>query len=196
MRSIICYIPDTLSQERINYVCSDNKVHIRFRDYNSPQVIAGFEQKLTYLLTYLMNYSYLQKTLLAVNCEDVIKGFLKSSDVHEIDSCIRAETTNIRYKGIKLRKKYSKHIYDDHPYGNVEITCFPIHIEDSLIKTGDLNFFISAFKISLRDYLFNDNYIIIIDDIKTSEMNRKFKNKMNKKAEAASRSTLDVAELW
>ena len=45
-----------IDSDNLKYLCRDNKIHIRFRDYNKKQVIRGFESKLTYLLTYLMNY--------------------------------------------------------------------------------------------------------------------------------------------
>lgn len=197
MRSVICYIPEELPQNELNFICSDNRVHVRFRDFDSPCVIAGFEQKLTYLLTYLMNYSYMRTTLILYSEDELIDGFLKSSDVAEINSCIRTESCNMKYKGIKLRKKYSKVKNDSYKaFGSVNLACFPIHTEESMIKTGNLEVFLSAFKISLRDYLFNDNYIVIIDDIKTSEINKKFINKMNKKDYIASREFLDVVELW
>lgn len=197
MRSVICYIPEEMPQNNLNFICSDNKVHIRFRDFDSPCVIAGFEQKLTYLISYLMNYSFTKSTLYMYDHNQLIEGFLKSKDVAEINACIRAESCNTKYKGIKLRKKYCK-VHDDSysAFGNVNLACFPIHTEESIVKTGDLNFFLSAFRISLRDYLFNDNYIIIIDEIKTSEINKKFINKMTKKAEITSRQNMDVVELW
>ena len=42
--------------DNLKYICRDNKIHIRFKDYNKKQVIKGVEAKLTYLITYLMNY--------------------------------------------------------------------------------------------------------------------------------------------
>lgn len=186
-----------MPQNDLNFICSDNKVHIRFKDFNSPCVVAGFEQKLTYLLTYLMNYSYMQNALIHSGDDQLLEGFLKSSDVGVINACIRGESCNVKYKGIKLRKKYSKVIDDTYAaFGDVNIAAFPIHTQDSMVMTGSLDFFLSAFRISLRDYLFNDNYIVIIDEIKTSKLNRKFINKMNRKNNLASRQAVDVAELW
>ena len=193
MRSVICYIPEELNQDSINFICSDNKVHVRFRDFNDADVIAGFEQKLTYLLSYLMNYSYMQNTILTYDKDALLKNFLQTSDVAEINACIRAESCNPKYKGIK----YSKNLDASYkPFGEVNLACFPIHLENSVVRSGDLNFFLSAFRISLRDYLFNDNYIVIIDDIKISEINKKFINKMIKKAETTSGQEMDVVELW
>ena len=34
----VIYTPDLTTDTGINYVCSDNKIHIRFRDFNKPQV--------------------------------------------------------------------------------------------------------------------------------------------------------------
>ena len=53
----LVYTPDTATSELTNPVCSDKRIHIRFRDFNKPQMISGFERKLTYLMTALMNYS-------------------------------------------------------------------------------------------------------------------------------------------
>ena len=52
----LLYIPDLdTNAENINFVCSDNKIHFRFKDFIRPECIQGFEKKLTYLMTYLIN---------------------------------------------------------------------------------------------------------------------------------------------
>lgn len=197
MKSIICYIPNPLSESNINYICSDNKVHIRFRDYDSEGTVAGFEQKLTYLISYLMNYSYLTDLIPPYNDNDAIKDFLKSSDLAEINSCIRSHTGNLNYRGIKLRKNYKKKdLHDYKSFGSVNINCFPILPVESVRHRGSLKTFLSTFKISLDDYLFNDNYVISIQNIDLSKVNTKFINKMNKKEEAMQRENMVVASLW
>ena len=198
MKSIICYIPNNSNtNDEINYICSDNRVHVRFRDFNEAAVVAGFEQKLTYLITYLMNYSYLQDVICTYDQDTLMAGFLKSKDVADINSCIRFETNNSNYKGLKLRKNYSKKDPETYkPFGRVSVDCFPLNMVDSMLHRGDLTSFLCALKISLRDYLFDDNYIIIIDDVSIEGINKKFINKMNRKEELVSRSNMDIAELW
>lgn len=199
MRSIICYIPNESRDNDINFICSDNKVHVRFKDYKKAAVIAGFEQKLTYLITYLMNYSYLQSTLVSYDADKLIKGFLLSDDVDTINACIRDASCSTKYRGLKLRKRVmldEENKANYKPFGDVKLECFPTFFENEIAKAGNLNFFLSSFRISLRDYLFNDNYIIIIDDIDTTGINKKFINKMIRKADAVSGNNLDIVELW
>ena len=181
----------------INYICSDNKVHIRFRDYDSSAVIAGFEHKLTYLLTYLMNYSYMQQVIVPYDTDMLIANFLQTADVSKINACIRMTTHVDKYKGIKLRKNYKPSSAETYkPYGKVCVDCFPEKIENGIIKAGDLNFFLAYFNISLAEYLFNDNYVIILSDLTLDSINKKFINKMNKKLEAQELNTQDLVELW
>ena len=35
----ILYTPDQTTNPGVNYVCSDKKIHVRFRDFNKEQVI-------------------------------------------------------------------------------------------------------------------------------------------------------------
>lgn len=177
----------------INYICFDNKVHVRFRDFNSEMLIVGFEKKLSYLLTYLMNYSYLPKVIGVYDDKTLIDTFLKSSDVAAIYSSISNNSCGKTFKGIRLKPNYRKN--DCQPFGKVDIKCFPIKIVDGIIQTGDLNTFLSTLKISLDEYLFNDSYMIILREDKKLDINKKFINRENKKQSRVA-SDFDITELW
>lgn len=190
----IYYTPnEDISNEVINYICFDNKVHVRFRDFNSEMLIIGFEKKLSYLLTYLMNYSYLPKVIGMYDQATLIDTFLKSSDVAAIYSAIASNSCCKNFKGIKLKPNYKRGKCE--PFGEVDINCFPTNYIDGLIQMGDLHTFLSVLKVSLTEYLFNDSYVIILREAKKLDINRKFINRQNKKQNKIS-SDFDIAELW
>ena len=67
----LIYTPKTITNYKAKYVCSDCKVHIRLKDFNSPQIIRGFEAKLTYLISYIFHSN---------QCSN-IEDFMKLNDI-------------------------------------------------------------------------------------------------------------------
>ena len=192
----IFYTPswDPLSHNELNYVCSDNKIHIRFRDFDNEQVISGFERKLTYLLTYLMNYSYLPSIIGKYDDKTLIKNFSKSLDVLQVTHAIDLYISDRKSKGIKLKVNYKKS--KCLPFGSVNKDCFPLNMKDDVIEVGSLKAFLNKLKINLDEYLFNDSYIIILRENKRKDVNNKFINKQAKKLEKTKGFNLSLAELW
>lgn len=190
----IYYTPNSdIENQVINYICFDSKVHVRFRDFNSEMLIVGFEKKLSYLLTYLMNYSYLPKVIGIYDQATLIETFLKSSDVAAIYASISNNSCGKVFKGIKLKPNYRK--VDCEPFGAVDVKCFPIKLIDGIAQVGDLNTFLSTLRISLDEYLFNDSYVIILRQDRKIDINKKFINRQNKK-ELRLSSNFDIAQLW
>lgn len=192
----IYYTPNNKKSdfEDSNYVCSDKKVHIRFSDYNSEQIIAGFEKKLTYLFTYLINYSYLPNVINQSNIRDLIENFSRMSDILTINNIIMNHISLRDFKGFKVRANYKKK--DCKPFGEITPEVFPVEwIDDTAVK-GSLDIFLSKLKISLDDYLFNDSYVIIIREDKYINFNKKFINKLNRKSERKKAKDFDLVELW
>ena len=60
----------------INFLCADNKLHIRLRDYDKEEVIHGFIDKLTYVVTYLCQRVTRQDLL----TNNIIEKFVKFHD--------------------------------------------------------------------------------------------------------------------
>lgn len=146
------FTPSIETNKNAKYTCSDNKVHIRLKDYNKPQEIKGFEDKLTYLITYIfvsMKYNSideLMSSMYLVEIENVLRSYIKFQ-------------TDYTYKGLKILPKYSKK--DKYNlYGNIDIDCFPSILENSNIHF--LDYFQKVFSINLYDFIFNDQYEIII----------------------------------
>ena len=167
----LLYIPDLdTNAENINFVCSDNKIHFRFKDFIRPECIQGFEKKLTYLMTYLINS---KNDIDNKNTKNYLNQFLKSEDVESIIAIISNNISNLKFKGLQARFNYNKVDYKQYPFGNINRDYFP-YLENT---KNDLKQFLSKFKISLRDYLFNDKYVIILTDNKIKDVNLKFKNK-------------------
>lgn len=178
----------------LNYICSDNKIHIRFRDFDKEQVVGGFERKLAYLFGYLMNYSYLPSIIGKYDNETILKNFLKTIDVQRILSTISIYSGSSKFKGVKLTVNYKKSKCS--PFGSVDANCFPLAKNNELLEIGDLKTFLSMLKIDLVEYLFNDSYFIILRENKEKPVNNKFINKQEKKLERIKDTSLNLVELW
>ena len=55
----LVYSPDINPFDgELKFICSDNRIHFRFRDFQRNEHIQGFEKKLIYLMEYLFNFCY------------------------------------------------------------------------------------------------------------------------------------------
>jgi len=174
----LIYTPKTSTNYKAKYVCSDCKVHIRLKDFNSPQIIRGFEAKLTYLISYIFHSN---------QCSN-IEDFMKLNDVWILNSQLGEKLVllnDYKYKGLKILKNYNKQDYINE-YGEIDLDCFPVLNKNSL-KT-----FINTFKITdIISFLLDDSYQIIIHkqrEIRENKFNRKQTKIQNKKS--------DLIELW
>lgn len=187
----ILYNPETKTNYyNAKYVCSDGKIHIRFRDFDKPQLIEGFESKLTYLIAFIF-YEGLYSTK---------EEFLKSNDIWLLNEYLKRgveKYNNYEYKGLLLLDNYSKK-EETIKFGSHDPDCFPNPIrkhsedDDSYINKSKLNVFTEELKISsIIDFLFNDGYKIIIHrkkEIKDNKFIRKQKKIQDKKS--------NLIELW
>lgn len=191
----IYYTPNaqTTEDSAINYLCYDGKVHIRFHDYNDDMIIIGFEKKLSYLLTYLMNFSYIPKVIGVYTNEMLIDTFLKTSDLASIYAAIDQNSCSRKFKGIKLKPNYKRD--NCQPFGAVDPACFPLIVIDGIEQAGNLNTFLSALRISLSEYLFNDSYVVILHENRQMNANKKFINK-ERKRQAHADAEFAVTQLW
>ena len=194
-KCFIVYSPheaDDLADD-ISFLCADKKVHIRFRDFIEAEVISGFEKKLTYLLTYLMNYSFLPSIIGKYSDKELIDNFLKTSDLTSVYRVIKVNECSNKFRGFKLLKNYKKRHCK--PFGEVDNECFPMCHENNMVTLGSLEMFLRMFKVTLKDYLFDDNYSVIIKSIKNKKENVKFINKAEKRKQSQA-DEYDLVKLW
>ena len=188
----ILYTPELKTSPNINYVCSDNKIHVRFRDFNKEQIITGFEKKLTYLLSYLVNFSYINNLFDICDIKTVVNALLDSEDVKKIYNSIKYNK-QIDFKCFRLTPNYKK--TDCIAFGKVLEEVFPLEYDEfGALKQATLETFLSKLKIGLLEYLFNDSYSIIIHKKQDEDINEKFKNKETRK-ETRLENT-DYIKLW
>lgn len=151
-----------IDSDNLKYLCKDNKIHIRFRDYNKKQVIRGFESKLTYLLTYLMNYWYLPQVIQKYDSDKLIEDFLETKEITKLVLNLNLFLNTANFKGLKLSKNYKRKNSKD--FGDTLLECFPSH-KDEVEKIGGIDLFLEYFNFNnLLDYLFNDGIILIIHE--------------------------------
>lgn len=179
------------------YICFDNKIHIRLKDFNKEELIIGFEKKLTYLLSYLINYSYIPKLVGNYTDKDVLRSFLLDETVAKIiafiGSCI--EDKSVAYEGILLKPNYKKDKKALKYFGDTDIRFFPLEIKNNVMEAGSLDFFLQAFNIDLYSYLFDDAYAIWLHE-KELKPTKKFDSRKLRKLNRQNNRNIDIAELW
>lgn len=193
----IMYTPALSEEKAVKYTCWDNKIHIRFKDYKKAQVVEGFEAKLAYLLSYLINFSYLPNILEVKNEKILIEDFLSTDDAKTILATIESYMSNYNFKfnGIKLSKNYNRQNELKY-FGKAFLECFPFNRNKEIAYKACLKeFLLNLGKISLFDYLFNDGYKIIIHEAKERKIN-KFERKQLKLDNMIAESESGLIELW
>lgn len=189
----LVYTPDFPRTAAFNPICSDKKIHIRLRDFDKPQIIKGFERKLAYLITYLINYGDLSLVSMLNLCDQktILKAFLENEDMKQLYRTIKYEK-QIDFKSfvVKANYKKSEHV----AFGNVLRSVFPITYDKfGAPKEGSLKTFLEKLKLTLLEYLFDDSYSIIIHKVSTQELNAKYINKENRKV---NKLLSDFEKLW
>lgn len=187
----LLYTPEESENLGLNYVCSDNKIHVRFRDFNRPQIIKGFERKLTYLMTYLINYSSTNELFGHCSDKTLINAFMETEEVKKIFNSIKYDK-GIDFKSFRFTPNY-KRKENAVAFGNLNSLVFPLNYDEfNRPLTTTLDTFLNKLKISLLEYLFNDSYSIVIHELDENRIDEKFINKALRKAN----KTSDYVELW
>ena len=167
------------STDYVNFLCSDNKVHVRLRDYDHEEVIHGFIDKLTYLVTYLFQRS-------AVTDAEAIETFAKQDEDIKILTDYISEffyftpSANRNFSGLKISKNYRKNSNKYSLLGSFKKGTCPLKDSCSFSNT---TFFMDKLGLSLDDYLFNDGVELIITKDSDKEYYQKFVNKVTRKNE-------------
>lgn len=178
----------------VKYTCVDNKIHIRLKDYKNKEIISGFENKLRYLLSYLLNCCYLPTVLNTIEEDKLLESFNKSSDMQNLTNMLKLNLIKFEFKGIKISKNYKRNRCIS--FGDIDMNCFPLTIEDNVIKTGSLFEFLHNFgDIDLIKYLFDDGYEVIIQEEREMKLN-KFHRKQIRKNLERKIVRKDLVQLW
>ena len=191
----VCFTPSVKQNDDLNFICFDHKVHVRLRDYEKVGVVAGFEKKLSYLLSYLLNFSYLPSILNSdLDSDKILKAFLNSEDVRIINKCIFTSIPNLSFNGIKIYKNYNKK-QNKKDFGELRETLFPVNLNElNIITTGSLKFFLESINLDLKSYLFDDRYSIIFHKASDKDINEKFENKKLRKTRSI--EGFEIVDLW
>jgi len=172
----------------VDFTCSDGKLHLRLRDYDHEEVICGFINKLTYLVTYLFQRSANKNDLTTKTIEEVVKN---DESFVALNSWLKSNFANIgkKYKGLKITKNYRK-ISECNPSGSfVEGTC-PLKNNTTY---GDLDFFHQSLRgFGIENFLFNDAVELVISKVKVKDSYKKFHNKAKK----SKKETLEYIPLF
>ena len=173
----------------INFLCSDKKLHIRLRDYDHEEVISGFINKLTYVITYLI-----QRCDVGTKSDDeIISNFVKNdTDFKNIDAFLQQvfSSRGLDYRGIKISKSYRKVKTSKNTLGSFkEGTCY---LEDNC-KFGDFTFLTNSLGLDFVAFLLNDAVDLVITK---DSLNNSYTKFVNKKLRKVNKNKLEYIPLF
>lgn len=200
------------------YTCWDNKLHIRYRDFDRPEVISGFMDKLTYLITYVTNKKVLYETLNEADRDSHdFKAFwnkyvAKVYESNDFKTLVRAVKVSVpECEGIELSKNYRKNAYGEAllQFGSLKVGTYPADendrgsLEDILREIfhfayagKDVNTYQFFTACELQQFLFDDRYTIELYEVdevtSANKANQKYINKIDFKEEKKSFNELDL----
>ena len=150
----IVYTPsESFKTTRVNLLCADNKVHIRLREYDHEEVIHGFIEKLTYVITYLLSkYDCTEDT-----ADIILKKFSENDfSFFAVNDAVIGGLFDC--KGIKISKCYRKIKQSrKNPLGKFTLGTCPSGADISIYKLKD------EFRmLNIKEFLFNDAIDIVI----------------------------------
>ena len=164
------------SNSDVNYLCKDNFIHIRLRDFgNKKEIISGLEDKLTFYVVWTLNKSlsqYLEEDISKITNKDkydelwnkVMNKYYESFEFQFINSILQIHYPNM--KGIKILPRYSKK--DD--YKTVLSKFGTIVGDQILFENSDI----------ITRTLLDENVSIVIDkdrDVNCIKYIKKYANK-------------------
>ena len=160
MKDLVCSIKYTpgVKSNLVKYTCNDNLIHIRLRDYDEAQTIWGFEGKLTYLLTFLVNKTINFNSELDDN--QLFEAFMHSSNVAKINSVIGNVLADYGYGGLLINPNYrKKQNIKYNKFGSIKEGCYPTNPYTPINENYGVDSFLEDFGcITLVEYLFDDSY--------------------------------------
>ena len=174
-------------EKGINFLCSDGKIHIRLRDYDHEEVIHGFINKLTYLLTYEIK----RLEQVSTNGSDIISAYQQGGHYKELEDFIRNVLHEDNFTGIKISENYRR-IKNYNKLGSFAKGTFPVKKLEGGLETyvstrsaflGYLGDFTD-----LHTFLFNDAFeIVICKDNATNDTYSKFVKKETRKSKSSTK---------
>lgn len=167
-------------------LCYDNKVHIRLKAFDKNQVLRGFENKLTYLLTFLAGFGF--EGVQDFNNSEVLK------EIAQYFKTYHADLFGENFKGFKITESLSKH----HKLGYIKSGWYPEFLEEEQTAHNALAHLMNSLNTNLSDFLFQDAYEIVLtkEPVKKS-YNQKFSKKMErKKLKAQNKKVALEVDLW
>lgn len=180
-------------EKGIDFLCVDGKIHVRLRDYDHPETIRGFVDKLTFVVTYLINAE--SGSMGDMTAEGFISEFCShSADFTSLSQAVGSLLHEPRYKGIQVSKAYRKKNKGPTagPLGSISKGAAPL-VDGSLY--GDLAYFLEEMRLDLYSFLFDDAYSIQIQERAEEASYAKFANKLNRKV-LKSRGDFEYVSLW
>lgn len=184
----LVYSPNIKKSDNINYCYKDGKIHVRLNKFgHKNQIISGFEDKLSFLVTFLIN-KFVDREILskdvmnkALNDKDdsllnnIVDSFIKESEEYElvrdtISKHLHVESSD--FKIVTLNYKRIKSSLDRIGECYLFLNDDSIYYCDLSLFFYHLNFMSSNDKID--EFLFNDKYYIEISNKEFKVNNDKF----------------------
>jgi len=194
----LVYEPD-IKQSSVDYLYKDKKIHVRLNKFgHKNQIISGFENKLSFLATFLVNV-FIDEEILT---QDVVKSSFIDKEGKILDNILkRFDEESLSYKYVKQAIANNFDISTD------SFKIVPLgykRIKSSLDRVGEctelnstcighsgLVQFTDYFHIKdIEDYLFDDRFYVEVTKQKIIINNDKFIKKH------AVKESSDYVKLW
>ncbi len=192
LSSRVIFIPryDLELPKKIKFICKDNTIHIRLKNYNKPQTIIGFSNKLAFLLTFL--FSRLNEK------DDFItesRNFKDDKVYIELMSAIYPKYPEITDISIlKAYFKNKKSLQDD--FGYVSISDLSLYADTKYGTFEDnLTTFLAFFNFDSLEAYFDDRIYIELTPKKV-DLIKSFKKYINKANRSKKQKLYDEENLW
>ena len=198
----VVYTVNDPTEIKPKYTCIDNKIHVRLRQYKESEKISGFVNKLTFLLTFLIDRQ------VAGYSPDYIKDIWKSIESQGKEKAKQFFNDTI----IRLQNTPEYHLIENTVSLNI-IDCIGIEITPVYAKkvlvtlmaeqfgfipeirhltnmpyTNWLVGFLESIHLNLEEYLFNDNFEIWLTDKSSNvaKATKKYRTKVARKTSSLS----------
>lgn len=169
--------------------CFDNKIHIRLRNFESSDVIAGFESKLTFTLEYFLALFIKSFPSYSVDFNikdnnDATKQYIFSKYINEFKQSDAFKeiyndlNTVVDFIDIDIKPLYSKKFQTTKvsQFGNI------LDIVDENLLTNNVRDFTNSFnKESIKSFILDDSVSLLITEVNEDNPNEKYLNKNARK---------------
>ena len=194
--------------------CFDHNIHIRLKTYKGDELIAGFEQKLIFVIEYFLHRFIRSFTTYTIDFKklddnsEATKKYIFLKYINEFKQSpaylmIKKDLKNyIDFDDIVIKGTYSKKEIStkESQFGNIFDIIDENFITNNHDSTVDVNIFLNKFDVSYSNFanlLLDDSISLLFSEVEDN-LNEKYLNKNARKLakDIASNGGFEESKLW